>query len=66
TAIPTQSGAIEVDMPITGLVHYNGASATDYQKNMHYVVVLTDVSAGAGGEPVLDVSGTTRICFTDA
>uniref|UniRef100_UPI004047B3B8 hypothetical protein n=1 Tax=Orrella sp. TaxID=1921583 RepID=UPI004047B3B8 len=26
TAIPTQSGAIEVDMPITGLVHYNGAS----------------------------------------
>lgn len=66
TAIPTQSGSVEVDMPISGIVHYNGATAVDYQKNMYYLVILTDVSSGAGGEPVLDINGTSRTCFTDA
>ena len=61
SVVPTQSGAIEMDLSISGMVQYNGAASTDYQKNMYYLVVLTSDT-----NDTLDINGIARTCFTDA
>lgn len=60
--VPTQNGVMECDIDVTGLVQYNGSTATDYQRNMHYLVLLTNLP-GTGLDST--INGYTRVMFTD-